>query len=115
MGQGGFIMSESFLRKEKIREALDLLSEAARKQKEEVGELLSGRYEGLRKDLAEIEKNLSSSMGKVFKRFEETAGEGKVRETVERVEKKVHQNPWPALGIASLLGLLLGILFSRKR
>jgi ElaB/YqjD/DUF883 family membrane-anchored ribosome-binding protein len=42
-----------------------------------------------------------------------TVQEG-TREAVQSVNEQVHQNPWTAVGIAAGVGLVIGILLSRR-
>jgi len=36
------------------------------------------------------------------------------RAAAERTDKYVHDNPWPAIGVAAVVGLLIGLLSTRK-
>jgi ElaB/YqjD/DUF883 family membrane-anchored ribosome-binding protein len=40
--------------------------------------------------------------------------EMQARAAAREVDKKVHENPWTAVGIAAGIGLVLGILLGRK-
>ena len=36
------------------------------------------------------------------------------RAAAEKTDQYVHDNPWPSIGVAAAVGVLLGILFSRR-
>jgi ElaB/YqjD/DUF883 family membrane-anchored ribosome-binding protein len=38
----------------------------------------------------------------------------KARKTVARANREVHEEPWKAIGTGAAIGLLLGLLFSRR-
>ena len=38
----------------------------------------------------------------------------RTREAAENADEYVHRNPWQAVGIAALLGLILGLIASRR-
>lgn len=40
--------------------------------------------------------------------------EAQARAAARQVDKRVHENPWTAVGIAAGVGLVLGILLGRK-
>ncbi len=42
------------------------------------------------------------------------SAEAQARAAAQQVDKKVHENPWTAVGIAAGIGLVLGILLGRK-
>jgi ElaB/YqjD/DUF883 family membrane-anchored ribosome-binding protein len=42
------------------------------------------------------------------------AAEAQAREYAADVDKRVHDNPWTAIGIAAGVGLVVGILLGRK-
>jgi ElaB/YqjD/DUF883 family membrane-anchored ribosome-binding protein len=38
----------------------------------------------------------------------------RARETAQRTNVYVHENPWPSIGVAAGIGVLVGILLSRR-
>ena len=106
---------------ENFAAALKLLEEAATQKKAELTSVLSGKYTNLRDLFLENERSLLKSLGsakdKAFESARHTRDVGieKAREITHDVDKNVHQNPWPYLGGAAVVGLLLGYILGRNR
>lgn len=106
---------------ENFTTALKLLEEAAKQKKDELSSVLFGKYTNLRDLFLENEKSLLKSLGTARDHAFETAahvrdvGVEKAREITRDVDKNVHQNPWPYLGGAAVVGLLLGYILGRNR
>ena len=101
---------------EKIAEALKLLNEAAQEKKSEVAGMLTDKYETLKQVVVDSEK----SMGHAFARGERRAVEAAMQakeygvKKAKEVDEHVHDNPWPYIGGAALVGVLLGYVLGRK-
>jgi ElaB/YqjD/DUF883 family membrane-anchored ribosome-binding protein len=101
---------------EKIAEALKLLNEAAQEKKSEVASMLTDKYETLKQVVVDSEK----SMGHAFARGERRAVEAALQakefgvKKAKEVDEHVHDNPWPYIGGAALVGVLLGYILGRK-
>jgi ElaB/YqjD/DUF883 family membrane-anchored ribosome-binding protein len=101
----------------KFEEALQLLNEAAREKKDEIGRLLSDKYSHIRdvvQDAAERNRETFRRVKKQAERVWEDNSE-KVREFAEDVDEQVHKNPWPYIGGAALAALLLGFILGNSR
>jgi ElaB/YqjD/DUF883 family membrane-anchored ribosome-binding protein len=90
---------------EKISEALKLLNEAAREKKMEFQHLLTDKYAHLKDAVVESEEKLVQTLAK--------AKEYGV-EKVKLVDENVHKNPWPYIGGAVGVGLLVGYIMGRN-
>ncbi|MDR2165769.1 MAG: DUF883 family protein [Zoogloeaceae bacterium] len=94
-------------------------------------EKLSADLKAVRADLEDIAKNIADTAGEkaagVRARIEARLKDIKVRlEDIEAVvvdktkacaratDDFVHDHPWKAVGVASLVGLVLGVLISRR-
>jgi ElaB/YqjD/DUF883 family membrane-anchored ribosome-binding protein len=102
---------------ENFTAALKLLEEAAKQKKDELTSALSGKYTNLRDLFLENEKNLLKSLGTARDQAFEAAAHARDVgvEKARDVDKNVHQNPWPYLGGAAVIGLLLGYILGRNR
>lgn len=88
---------------ERISEALRLLEEAAKNKKDELRTLIADKY-----------VNLKTAVVEGAVRAKDVTAE-KTRVAVEAVDENIHKNPWPYVGGAAALGLLLGYILGRKR
>jgi ElaB/YqjD/DUF883 family membrane-anchored ribosome-binding protein len=100
----------------KIKSALDLLNEAAKEKKEELYEAIEHQYTDIRDAFDEV-----AATGKaVIKQAQRTAnvavkvGQKSVKKTAQNVDEKVHDNAWVMMGVAGLVGILLGYNASKK-
>jgi ElaB/YqjD/DUF883 family membrane-anchored ribosome-binding protein len=106
---------------EKISEALKLLEEAATQKKDELKSVMSDKYTHLKDVIVETEHSLVKSLSDARKHAIEAAvhakdvGAEKAREIAGDVDKNVHKNPWPYVGGAAVVGLLLGYILGRNR
>jgi ElaB/YqjD/DUF883 family membrane-anchored ribosome-binding protein len=106
---------------EKISEALKLLEEAATQKKDELKNVMSDKYTHLKKVIVEAEGSLVQSLSDARKHAVEAAVHAKdvsvekAREIAGDVDKNVHRNPWPYIGGAAAVGLLLGYILGRRR
>ena len=104
----------------KFEEALHLLNEAAREKKEEIQGLIGDKYTQLRDVLEETTTKGRKSYRRAKGAAEDWLGENTegLRETVEDLDEKVHENPWAYLGGVAAGALLLGFILgssSRNR
>ena len=106
---------------EKIAEALKLLEAAAKHKKDEVLSLISDKYTHLRSVIGETESNLVQALSEARKHAIKAAlhtrdvSVEKAREIAGDVDQHVHRNPWPYIGGAAAVGLLLGYILGRRR
>ncbi|MES2325122.1 MAG: YqjD family protein [Pseudomonadota bacterium] len=61
---------------------------------------------------AKFERTLSSAKADLI-RFEETVVE-KTKEAAKATDEYVHENPWKSVGIGAAVGLVIGMLISRR-
>jgi ElaB/YqjD/DUF883 family membrane-anchored ribosome-binding protein len=63
-----------------------------------------------------IRSRARESLKQAKTRLAEAEGEvmGQVREVTATTDEYVHENPWQAVGVAAGVGLLLGLLISRR-
>lgn len=61
---------------------------------------------------ARAEASLGAARERLAALGQEAAG--RVREAGERADDYVRSNPWPAIGIGALAGLVVGILLTRR-
>ena len=104
--------------KEKIAEALDLINEAAKDKKDEIREMMSEKYHGLKEVLlgSEIKHSFDSAKKSAAEAAAKAKdiGEEKVKEFATQVDQNVHSSPWQFIGGAALFSLLLGYILGRK-
>lgn len=106
---------------EKILEALRLLEEAATQKKDELKSVMVDKYSHLKSVIVETEHSLAKSLSDARKQAVEAAlhakevGVEKACELANDVDKRVHKNPWPYVGGAAVVGLLLGYILGRNR
>jgi ElaB/YqjD/DUF883 family membrane-anchored ribosome-binding protein len=114
-------MSHSNTSNESIAEALSLLEEAAKQKKDELKGVMANKYASLKGLVLETESSLVKSITDAGRHAVDTAthardvGVEKAREVACDVDKHVHQNPWPYVGGAAAISLLLGYLLGRNR
>jgi ElaB/YqjD/DUF883 family membrane-anchored ribosome-binding protein len=63
-----------------------------------------------------IRARARESLKQAKSRLQEAEGEAleQVREAAATADEYVHENPWQAVGVAAGVGLLLGLLISRR-
>lgn len=61
---------------------------------------------------AKFERTLSGAKADLI-RFEETVVE-KTKEAAKATDEYVHENPWKSVGIGAAVGLVIGMLISRR-
>ena len=114
-------MAEAMTGNEKISEALRLLEEAAKDKKDDLRNLLSGKYAHLKEAFADREQRVEESLAALKQRAAEAAHkaketvERKTKEVAEEVDASVRTHPWQYIGGAALTGILLGYILGRNR
>jgi len=101
---------------EKIAEALKLLNEAAQEKKSDVTSMITDKYEALKQVIVDSEKSVGHAFMRGEKRAVDAALQAKdfgVRKAKE-VDEHVHDYPWPYIGGAAVVGLLIGYILGRK-
>jgi ElaB/YqjD/DUF883 family membrane-anchored ribosome-binding protein len=102
-------------KKKKLEEALDLISQAARDTKEDLGTILKEKYSHLKKDLGGTFEDMPSMddlKHKSKQAYQNTKDQ--VQESWHRVDNQVHNNPWPYIGGGALAGLIAGLLITKS-
>ena len=107
--------------KEKISEALKLLDEAAHEGKDELKEMMVGKFGNLKDAvIAEeerVKRALSSAGRKVAAgaiQLKDVSAE-KTKEVAVAVNESAHKNPWPYIAGAAIGGLALGYLMGHRQ
>ena len=106
---------------ENIAEALKLLEEAAKQKKGELKSAMTDKYMHLKNAIMEAEGSLVKSLSAAKTHAVEAAvhakevGVEKAKEIACDVDESVHRNPWPYIGGAAVIGLLLGYVLGRGR
>lgn len=104
----------------KIADALNCLEEAAQEKKEELMNLVNGKYAHLRTALVNGEHAVGETLSAAKKRAideliqAKEASTEKVKEAATAVDHHVHANPWPFIGGIAVVGLLAGYFLGRK-
>jgi ElaB/YqjD/DUF883 family membrane-anchored ribosome-binding protein len=104
---------------ETISEALRVLDEAAREDKEQLARAAAGKFEALRSAITD-EKGLKERIAVAAQKAADfavnlkAASAEKAKEIAGAVDENVHRNPWPYLGGVAVAALLLGFILGRK-
>ena len=64
----------------------------------------------------EVRERAEESLRAARARMQEAghAAEARAREAAREVDQQVHENPWTAVGVATGVGLIVGILLGRR-
>lgn len=106
---------------ENIAEALELLEEAAEQKKDELKSVMSDKYLHLKGMIMETENGFVKTLNEVKTHavhavmHAKEVGTEKGMELARDVDKNVHSTPWPYIGGAAVVSLLLGFLLGRNR
>lgn len=105
-----------------LKEALQILEEAAEDDKDALQELINQRYTHLKDVASEIRPRINRWFSGAKKYVDKMAdaGEKKAEKMAQSAESAILDHPWRLLGVAGLLGitfgyLLIGKLLSRMR
>jgi ElaB/YqjD/DUF883 family membrane-anchored ribosome-binding protein len=104
---------------EKINEALKILEEAAKENKEQLTQATAGKYDSLKSAIIDekgIKERLAIAAQKAAdyaSRMKDASAE-KAKEIAGAVDKSVRENPWPYIGGVAVGALLLGFILGRK-
>lgn len=104
---------------DKINEALRILEEAAKENKEMLTQATTGKYDSLKSAIVDekgIKERLALAAQKAADyaaRMKEVSAE-KAKEIAGAVDKSVRENPWPYIGGVAVGALLLGFILGRK-
>ncbi|MCB0404327.1 MAG: hypothetical protein KDD51_06040 [Bdellovibrionales bacterium] len=101
---------------EKLNEALKILEQAAREQREEVRELVTEKFHNLKQALESVEPELKRVGNTVvaFANKVGQAGSEEVKEAAKKVNADAHNRPWPYVGVAALAGCIFGYFIAKK-
>ncbi|MFA5866083.1 MAG: hypothetical protein WC975_15530 [Phycisphaerae bacterium] len=108
------------LSNEKIEEALNLLTDAAKEKKQELLNLVGEKYSHLRDAFFDGQSHMRETFSDTAHHVADSArqysemGQEQVRDAASRVDKNVHASPWSYLGGVALGALILGYLLGRK-
>ena len=109
-------MAKQATSNEKLQEALHLLNEAAKDKREELKSLVGNKYGDLKGAIPGAEDKVAERVGDAAHRLREArdASQERIKEASVAVDKRVHEEPWKALGIVAGVGLLVGFIMGRK-
>jgi ElaB/YqjD/DUF883 family membrane-anchored ribosome-binding protein len=108
------------LSNEKIEEALNLLAEAAKEKKQELINLVSGKYSDLQDAFFDGRSRLADRVSDATHRAADSVrqytqmGQDRVRDVASRLDENVHASPWSYIGGIAFGALILGYMLGRK-
>lgn len=101
---------------DKIHEALQLLNEVAIEKKEELWETITDKYTSVKDmvhDAAEDGLHSAIQIKKdLLKQLHEE--EKKMKTLAHNIDRKVHKEPWKAIGGAAAISLAVGFILGRR-
>lgn len=106
---------------EKLSEALKLLEEAAKEKKNELQNMIQGKYSHLKDALIDKEEDIAHALLAAKKQALKAAvhaseiGTERAKEIAADVDKQVRENPWPYIGGVALGSLLIGYILGRSK
>ncbi len=105
------------IKHDKLQQALELLNEAAQEKKEELYELIGGRYSHIKEILTEYADNGKTAANHVKKRFVRGLHneEKKVMNMAEDLNERIHDNPLLFLGGVALSSFIIGFSLGHKK
>ncbi|HCE43406.1 MAG TPA: hypothetical protein DET40_07645 [Lentisphaeria bacterium] len=104
---------------EKINEALKLLEDAAKENREQVLSATSGKFENLKCAMLD-EKGLKERLALAAQKAADMAASikeaaaDKTREIAGAIDQNVRKNPWPYVAGVAVGALMLGFILGRK-
>jgi len=101
---------------EKIREALELLRQAAGEKKEEVRGMVRDQYSDLRDVIGGWGSNITSKARAAVDNVSRATqvGQEKIKDAAVAVDESVHAKPWVYIGGIAVAGIIMGYLLGRK-
>ncbi|MDF3130982.1 hypothetical protein P0Y35_17360 [Kiritimatiellaeota bacterium B1221] len=101
---------------QKINEALELLNEAAKGQKDELSSLISDKYKDLKSSLSGFESTMEDKAESAAERLQELkdTAAAQASGTANQIDQKVHDDPWKTVGLTALAALAVGVFIGRK-
>lgn len=102
--------------KEKLREALELLSEAAHDRRDELKTLVDSKYQGLKSAISGAEGRAAEWVGDAAEKVvhAKDLSQERLQEAGKVIDKKVREEPWKAAGLVAATAFLLGYIIGRK-
>lgn len=106
---------------EKLSEALKMLEEAAKEKKDELQNMLKGKYSHLKEALIDKEEDITHALLAAKKQAMKAAvhaseiGTERAKEIAAEVDQQVRENPWPYIGGVALGALLIGYILGRSK
>lgn len=96
----------------KIEEALEFLNSKLKGKRDEIDRLINEKYSNLKEMIRGATDSSKEMMEKTKQTMEEAIGTGgeKAKKMAIEIDKKVHTDPWLAIGIAAASGFLLGYI-----
>ena len=106
---------------EKLSEALKLLEDAAKEKKNDLQNMIKGKYSHLKEALIDKEEDITQTLLTAKKQAMKAAahaseiGTEKAKEIATEVDQQVRENPWPYIGGVALGSLLIGYILGRSK
>ncbi len=110
--------------RDKIRDALSLLEEAAREKKDELVRLIGGRYQHIHdvfEDSAQkvdhVKERISEAVHEGEKRIEDAIKKGQhyFKDTIKHVDEEIHDKPVQYLTGVAVVALLVGYFWGSRK
>jgi len=114
-------MTAAITTNEKLAEALKLLEDAAKEKKNELQNMIQGKYSHLKEALIDKEEDIAHALLNAKKQAMKAAaqaseiGTEKAREIAAEVDQQVRENPWPYIGGVAIGSLLIGYILGRNK
>ena len=109
------------MEKSTLTKALETLETAAGNDKNQLMELLKGKYESLREVLIDGKDGMAQAINNATQRAVEAAtrakeiAEVKAKKIAATVDESVHTNPWACIGVAAAFGILVGYVLGKNK
>lgn len=114
-------MTAAITTNEKLAEALKLLEDAAKEKKNELQNMIQGKYLNLKDALIDKEEDIAQALLAARKKAMKAAtqateiGTERAREIAAEVDQQVRENPWPYIGGVAIGSLLIGYILGRNK
>jgi ElaB/YqjD/DUF883 family membrane-anchored ribosome-binding protein len=114
-------MSTATTNNDKLSEALKLLEEAAKEKKDDLQDMIQGKYSNLKEALIGKEEDITKALLNAKKQALKAAlhasevGTERAKEIAAEVDQQVHDNPWPYIGGVAFGALLIGYILGRSK